>query len=707
MDQVKLYDLGGLTAVYSTVDGVMSLTVIPKTCKDLIRNDKLSLSFMKDKFMHVRTQSLFQINLRGDVGANGYSAGVSMKNSSSAYAFKPVSQQLNETKDLTEIVTYLENGEGLSGTHTLRYRNGIDALECFCSVFNGSERVQVVEMLASFNVSNISPFDTENDTDHLILHHMRSHWSSEGRLVSNSLTELSLEDSWSCLGGRVFRIGQTGSMPANGYLPFMAVEDKKNNVTYAFSMEAPDSWQMEAHHYNCGLSVSGGRADYNIGHFAKEVLPGQSYTTNSAFLTSVKGGLLDASGQLIDYYASNTDFAPGEENLPIIYNEFCYSWGKHSMKSLRPLIAAAASYGIEYFVTDDGWFVNNKKDSNTLGDWVVDGTKFPQGLKELANEVKRHGMLPGIWFEFESVTSDSDVFQRLNHCLLRRNGELIVSGRRTFLDFRQTEVIEHLNERVIDMLNNNGFGYIKVDYNDNVGVGVDGAYSLGEGLRGHVAGVLEFFESIKRGVPDIVLEVCASGGMRLEPKFLSMASQASFSDAHAVPQAAVIAGNLHRYMQPRQMQIWATLKSEHSLLKSEFVMATAMMGRYCLSGDIVNITSTQAQILRESISFFKDIKNIIRDGDTVFLSQDGVTSYRHLAGCQTLLRISKDKQTAVLYAFNFDGDARNVEVPHLSGYSETKSFGSGMLEIQGQNLIYSRCEEDNSCKVFLLSKLKG
>ncbi|MGN0180864.1 MAG: alpha-galactosidase [Candidatus Ornithomonoglobus sp.] len=57
-------------------------------------------------------------------------------------------------------------------------------------------------------------------------------------------------------------------------------------------------------------------------------------------------------------------------------------------------------------------------------------------------------------------------------------------------------------------------GYLKVDYNANVGIGCDGADSLDEGLNEHMAAVYEFFKKIKREIPDIIIENCASGGLR-------------------------------------------------------------------------------------------------------------------------------------------------------------------------------------------------
>jgi alpha-galactosidase len=62
----------------------------------------------------------------------------------------------------------------------------------------------------------------------------------------------------------------------------------------------------------------------------------------------------------------------------------------------------------------------------------------------------------------------------------------------------------------------------------------------------------EFVQSIKREIPGIVIENCASGGHRLETKMMSISSMASFSDAHECPEIPIIAANLHRTILPRQ-----------------------------------------------------------------------------------------------------------------------------------------------------------
>ena len=41
-----------------------------------------------------------------------------------------------------------------------------------------------------------------------------------------------LEPSWSKGGVFSHRFGQVGSMPARGYMPFLAIEDTKNSVSW-------------------------------------------------------------------------------------------------------------------------------------------------------------------------------------------------------------------------------------------------------------------------------------------------------------------------------------------------------------------------------------------------------------------------------------------------------------------------------------------
>jgi alpha-galactosidase len=75
------------------------------------------------------------------------------------------------------------------------------------------------------------------------------------------------------------------------------------------------------------------------------------------------------------------------------------------------LAEIAAVIGVELFVMDDGWFGSRNHDQAGLGDWYVNPTKFPQGLKGLIDKVNSLGMDFGLWVEPEMVNPDSDLYR--------------------------------------------------------------------------------------------------------------------------------------------------------------------------------------------------------------------------------------------------------------------------------------------------------
>jgi hypothetical protein len=54
--------------------------------------------------------------------------------------------------------------------------------------------------------------------------------------------------------------------------------------------------------------------------------------------------------------------------------------------------------------------------------------------------------------------------------------------------------VDYLTNKVIDLLDRCGFGYLKVDYNETAGLGFENKDSLGEGLRKQIEGQYCFFE---------------------------------------------------------------------------------------------------------------------------------------------------------------------------------------------------------------------
>ena len=312
-------------------------------------------------------------------------------------------------------------------------------------------------------------------------------------------------------------------------------------------------------------------------------------------------------------------------------------------------------------------------------------------------------MRSGVWYEFENVTEGAEISKR-KELMHTRDGMLIRNQDRIFFDFRKEEVIRYLADKVIGEIKRSGLGYIKIDYNENIGIGVDGAESLGEGLRQHIDKVVEFYRRIKAECPDLVMEICSSGGMRHEPLFASLGSMVSFSDLHFVPEGAVSACDLHYIFLPRQMQVWSYISTDYTEERVIYSLAQGMLGRLCLSGDIAGCTENLRRLIKEGTSFYKKIKFLIKDGKTVSVDTEKVTSLCNLHSAFSLTRVSRDEEYVLFYAFRVRGKEDRIISLLPAEYEKADQYGRGRVETKENRVTVYPTETDTFATVVLLKK---
>ena len=697
----KFYNLGDIAVCFITVDGVTETVFVPADMTDRLNDEKLAgispLGWM------ISPETQVHIALSGDGISNDFSPGNTLRNSDTAFSLKFKGAKYEEQSGKQILIAAFENNKGLVARQVYSC-TGAGYLETYTELENRGDNV-IVEALPSFNMARISPFERFDDPNDIVIHRLLSNWSGEGKLYSVSAADIAFEASWSGLGVRTMRISQTGTMPARGYLPFISVEDKKNGVCWAAETEAPASWTIEAIFRNNAISVGGGRGDFLSAHWRKTLKTGETEKTNKAYLTVTKGSLENAAARLARHFDDTDEIKDVERDLPVLYNEYCYTWGKPEAKTLEKMLPEIAALGCKYFVIDDGWFYNVYNDKRyVIGDWNVNKEYYPEGLKAFADKVRSYGMIPGVWYEFEGVSEHSDVYRDHPDWLLTRDGKIINNGGRAFLDFRKEEVLNYLREKVIKNLVICGIGYMKVDYNSNAGFGADGAESYGEAIRQHIDAVLAFFEEIKRSVPSLVLEICSSGGMRHEPRFLSLGDMCSFSDAHENAGGVPVAMNLHRFIPPRKLQIWATIRDDYNADDVKFTVAKAMLGRICFSGNLGNKPQEIIDILKESVSFYEKLKPTIANGETITIENGGISTYLFTKGSPYLVRRSADGKKKIVYAFAIDSENHDFSID-CGDYSVLDTFNAPEnTHIADGKLLFTSGKEKNFGCVILLQK---
>ncbi|HRE80295.1 MAG TPA: alpha-galactosidase, partial [Opitutaceae bacterium] len=644
--------------------------------------DSPAVSGLPEPWSRVRAwdiDALVHLHVAGDPYPGAYAQGRTLRGSASTQGLRVESHRKEDGEGGTCIQTRLVSQTGLVCFHELIYRNGAPYLEIRTRIENPGTLRQEIEFLSAFSLGGITPFASDDAPNRLWVHRFRSAWSAEGRHEARSVEDLNLERSWIGHGVRSERFGQTGSLPVNTWFPWVGIEDRQAGVTWMVELATPGTWHLEIARTADTLVLGGGGADRLSGEWRKTLRPGEQFAAPPAFVTVAVGSVEPACDRLL---AAHRDHAlacpPRETDMPVIFNEWCFSWGHPTHDSIVRLADRLAGSGVRYLVIDDGWAERPENRFQQNGDWRVNRKAFPGGLEATAAAIRERGLIPGLWFEFEAVNAGSQAWAFTEH-QLHRDGRPLQVGNRRFWDFRDPWVHAYLAERVIARLKDDGFGYLKVDCNDSIGPGVDGPESPGENLRQHLAGVQQFFVRLRAEIPGLVIENCSSGGHRLELSMMSLTAMSSFSDAHETPDIPIIAANLNSLVWSAQKQIWAVLRPSDTLDRLNYSLAAGFLGRLCLSGDVTALSEEAWNQVIDRIVFYRSVVPILREG--VFRRvREGGRAWQHVEGTQICTVSSRDEKSVLMvwHCFTRPDQALVVSLPKISGvWTLAKSFGEG------------------------------
>ncbi len=709
---ISRFEMGDMQALFFTDDE-------KKNAELLLLPAGVEYREIKTDEAHDHKDSVVQIKLAGDTYTGAYAPGVSMRVDTASCPFKYDSQKVTKDKDQTEITTVLKDPRGYTAEHHLVYKEGQRVMKSSSVFINGTDEDAMIEMISSFSLGKISPLMEGDGHETLKLHRIRSVWSMEGRREIIPFEDLQLEPSWGGHAVRCERFGAAGSYAVNKFFPVMAVEDSVNKICWGASLAHNASWQMEVYRRGTETQISGGLADREFGHWMKKTAAGESFRTPEAYITVCTAESGDKlSGSLEGYECEEVfrrltsaidekvDKGPAsEQSLPVMFNEYCTTWGNPSNENISDILKAIKGRGFEYFVIDAGWYKTPDHPWDlTMGDYEPSKELFPDGLDKTSKEIREAGMIPGIWFEIDNVGEASRAYQDEEH-LLKRDGKVYTTTSRRFWDLRQDWVQEYLADKVIGTLKKYGFGYIKIDCNDTIGIGCDGAESLGEGLRQHQEASIRFTDRISAEIPGIIIENCASGGHRLEPLMMSKCAMASFSDAHECEEIPIIAANLHRTILPRQSQIWAVIRKTDSLKRIAYSIINTFLGRMCISGDVWLLSEEQWELIDRGIAFYRKAAPVIKHGKTYFYGSK-IKSFRHPKGWQGIFREDMERKHAYITLHGFNeaaGEEISMEIP--GGY-KIKDIYSDEKENIGlkENILHYRFREDMKAAAVYLEK---
>ncbi len=255
---------------------------------------------------------------------------------------------------------------------------------------------------------------------------------------------------------------------------------------------------------------------------------------------------------------------PGKIMAPrkVLINTWEGNYFSHDVEHLKRQATAAAKLGVERFVLDDGWFGARDDDTSSLGDWLVDRRKYPEGLTPLIDHVKGLGMDFGLWFEPEMINENSDLYRAHPDWVLRIEGRGLLPSRfQHVLDLTRQDVATFLFDRMDDLLSSNAISFIKWDMNrDLTHAGNAGGSTAG---GGQTRAVMALMAKIRAKHPSVEIESCSSGGGRADYGVLANTHRVWVSDCTDALERLTIQRGASIFLPPEVMGAHVSASPNH------------------------------------------------------------------------------------------------------------------------------------------------
>jgi len=309
------------------------------------------------------------------------------------------------------------------------------------------------------------------------------------------------------------------------------------------------------------------------------------------------------------------------QSRPILINNWEATYFSFNEAKIIEIAEKAKIAGIELFVLDDGWFGSRDDDTTSLGDWISDYKKLPNGIEHLAQEIKAMGLKFGLWFEPEMVNEKSQLASSHPEYIIKTPNRKLSYGRNQFvLDFANPDVVDHIYQMMEKIIIDTNLDYIKWDMNRNI----TQAFSLTlssdqqkEFFHRYILGVYKLYEKLTSKFPDVLFESCASGGARFDLGMMYYAPQAWTSDdTDAVERLKIQYGTSMLYP-IISMGSHVSAIPNHQVLRntsSKFRSEVAYYGTFGYELDVTKLSKDELAAVKNDINKYKKLRDLIQLG---------------------------------------------------------------------------------------------
>ena len=525
----------------------------------------------------------------------------------------------DERNETGRVLTFIQEDEetGARVVTTWQFYQGTTTIRMQSEVTNEGTEVQTLEYISSFYYLGIEKEGEMSSDDKMQLTFAHNGWQKEMNFHTYSFPALGLPQTQPTVYQRTSKtieLTNTGNWSTKEYLPMGYLSNEEADTAIYWQIEHNGSWYAEISDQNDHFYLALSGPTEVQSHWFQNLKPGESFTTVPVAVGVSDADFAKAMGQLTKYRRMIRRVNKDDENLPVIFNDYMNClFGDPTTEKELPLIDAAAEAGCEYYVIDAGWYAPGLW-WDSVGEWQESRERFPGGIKEVTDYIRGKGMVPGVWLELEVMGINCEKAKNApDDWFFIRHGKRVFDRSRYQLDFRNPAVIDHVNEVIDRVVNEYGVGYIKMDYNIEPGIGTElDADSVGAGLLAHERAYLAWLDSVFKKYPDLVIENCSSGGLRIDYALLSRYSIQSTSDQEDYQNYASIAVNAPAGLTPEQAAVWSYPQRNGDKEETIFNMVNAMLLRIHQSGHLAELSPERVALVKEGISYYKEIRSDIK-----------------------------------------------------------------------------------------------
>ena len=394
---------------------------------------------------------------------------------------------------------------------------------------------------------------------------------------------------------------------------------------------------------------------------AYNLKPKETFVTPPVAMTYSADGMGTVSRRFHRWGRENR-LANGDKERKILLNSWEGVYFDINEQGMDRMMQDIASMGGELFVMDDGWFgvkYPRKNDSSSLGDWMVDTQKLPNGINGLLESAKKHGVKFGIWIEPEMTNTISEFYEKHPDYVIKAPNRDVVKGRggtQLVLDMANPKV-QDVVFHIVDTLMTKypDIDYIKWDANAPImshGSQYQTADNQSHLYIGYHEGLKKTLERIRAKYPDVTIQLCASGGGRVNWGLLPWFDEFWTSDNTDALQRIYMQWGTSAFFPAIAMGSHISATPNHTTFRTvpiKFRSDVAMSGRLGMEIQPANMSEEDKALCKQAIEDYKKIRPVVQFGDLYRL----LSPYDN-KGAASLMYVNPEKDDAVFFWWKTD-----------------------------------------------------